>query len=425
MISRKVDTESSLSTWWSVVHALGQALSSVQVRAVTESPEAAISALLEHVTASFGAQSAALVTYAPAGATVLSLNRWPENDRAHETTSDAQLPYVAQQVLPEGLISIHHLSGLPPDAAGDRDTLTRWQMPSALIMGLATRPNPTLLAVGSGAARWPRRAIPTAAAQAVGDLVGNALGRLRAEHAAKFHEAELVHVARVATLGEFAASLAHELNQPLGAIMASAEAGSLFLDAEPPDVMRVRDIVRRIAAEDTRAYQIITRMRALLRRSPVESVALSVGDLITDTLRLVEHEAVTRRIALRVDVTPGILPIRGDPIQLQQVLLNLLLNAFDAVGGQPEPRESILITAAPPNARHVEIAVRDGGPGIPADVMPHLFDAFFTTKVGGLGMGLPICRSIIEGHGGTMFCRNNPDRGATVGLTLPAITGHP
>ncbi len=425
MISRKVDTESSLSTWWSVVHSLGQALSSVQVRAVTETPEAAIAALLEHVTASLGAQSAALVTYAPGGATVLSLDRWPDIDRMHGATTDARLTYVAERVLPAGLISIHHLNGLPPDAVADRDTLTRWQMPSALIMGLATRPNPTLLAVGSGASRWPRRAIPMAVVQAVADLVGNALGRLRAEHAAMFHEAELVHVARVATLGEFAASLAHELNQPLGAIMASAEAGSLFLDAEPPDVSRVRDIVRRIAAEDTRAYQIITRMRALLRRSPVESVVVSVADLITDTLRLVEHEAITRRIPLRIDVTPGILPVRGDPIQLQQVLLNLLLNAFDAVGGRPEPRDSILITALHPDPRHAEIAVRDSGPGIPADVMPHLFDAFFTTKVGGLGMGLPISRSIIEGHGGAMYCRNNPDHGATVGFTLPVITGYP
>src|SRR5215469_7589995 len=166
MISRKVDTESSLSTWWSVVHSLGQALSSVEVRGATDSSEPAISALLEHVTASLGAQSAALVTYAPAGATVVSLNRWPDGEQSHESTSDVRLSYVARQVLPEGLISIHHLNGLPPDAAGDRDTLTRWQMPSALIMGLATHPNPTLLAVGSGATRWPRRAIPTAAAQA-------------------------------------------------------------------------------------------------------------------------------------------------------------------------------------------------------------------------------------------------------------------
>jgi C4-dicarboxylate-specific signal transduction histidine kinase len=106
---------------------------------------------------------------------------------------------------------------------------------------------------------------------------------------------------------------------------------------------------------------------------------------------------------------------------LQQVLLNLLLNAFDAVGSRPEPRD-ILITASSPDGRRVAIAVHDSGPGIPADVMPHLFDAFFTTKVGGLGMGLPICRSIIEGHGGTMFSRNNDDRGATVGFDLPAMT---
>ncbi len=327
------------------------------------------------------------------------------------------------RALPDGVIRIPDVSRLPVGARDDRDTFAGWGMRSAVVVGLPTWPNPTLLALGSATVRWPRRRLATDVVRTMGDLIGNALGRVRAEHLAQQHGAELVHVARVTTLGELAASLAHELNQPLGAILASAEAGSLFLDADPPNVERVRDIVRRIAAEDSRAHQIIARMRALFRRAAVERVPLYPDELVAETIHLVQHEAATRRVTLRVDVAPGLPPVRGDRVQLQQVLLNLLLNAFDALpSDNGPPAGGVLLTAQRSDATHIELAVRDAGRGIAAEDMPRLFEPFFTTKPRGLGMGLPICRSIVEMHGGTIFCRSNPDRGATIGFTLPCVT---
>lgn len=401
---------------WSVLNELGRAISRVHVRASAADADGATDTLLRHVVTIVDAESGALVTYGAHSAQVISVHGQPDDG------GDARLPLVAERALPSGVVRIRGGNGLPKDATADHETLDRWGMRSALIVGLGTWPNRTLLALGSVAPRWPRRAPTEAAVRALGDLVGNALGRIRAEHAALHHRRELMHVARVSTLGELAASLAHELNQPLGAILASAEAASLFLDAVPPSVDRVRDIVRRIATEDGRAYQIITRMRALFRRSPVERVPLNVGDVIADVFHLVEHEASSRHVVLRVDVTPGLPAVLGDRVQCQQVLLNLILNAFDAVGRvKGQPAGGVLVTASRADERHVEIAVRDGGSGIASEALPHVFDPFYTTKLNGLGMGLPICRSIVEAHGGTIACRNNPDRGVTFAFTIPSV----
>jgi signal transduction histidine kinase len=407
------------TSWWSALNALGRILTQLHASAHLASPASAIVTLLRHVAPTVGASHGAVVTYAKQGTGVITVHHSQLGEFVPTPEEDAQLTALAAQVLPRGVRCLPPIDA-PRDRARGRGPLARWRMPSALAIGLGTRPEPTVLFVGSEMSAWPPRRIPRRVARAVGDLASNALGRIRAEHEAHTRETALIHVARVATVGEFAVSLAHELNQPLGAILASAEAGSLFLDADPPNVDRAREIVRRIAAEDGRAHQIILRMRALLRRSPVERIPVDPAGLVADVVQLVDQEVATRRLRLRVDVTSGLPMINGDRVQLQQVLLNLLLNAFDALGRtDPVASSGVLITALQPDARHVAIAVRDNGTGFAADAEPRLFEAFFSTKPYGLGMGLSICRSIVELHGGTMFHRNNPDRGATVGFTLP------
>jgi two-component system, LuxR family, sensor kinase FixL len=242
--------------------------------------------------------------------------------------------------------------------------------------------------------------------------------RKQAEDEVLRQRSELAHVARVSTLGELATSMAHELSQPLGAILRNAEAAELFLQAPSPDLEEVRAILADIRKDDQRAGNVIDRLRSLLKRRPTADDLVDLKQLAGEVVALVRPEADVRKVRLVLAHVPALPPVRGDRVQLQQVLLNLLLNAMDAVGDSgPEARRvNVRVQAA---GTEVEVAVSDAGHGIPEDRRARLFEPFFTTKPNGLGMGLPISRRIIEAHGGSIRAENAPGGGATLCFTLP------
>ena len=231
---------------------------------------------------------------------------------------------------------------------------------------------------------------------------------------------EVAHLSRVTTLGEISGSLAHELNQPLGAILANADAAELHLQNATPNLPELRSILADIRRDGLRAGEIIHGMRAFLRRRELEMQPLELARVADEAVKLVSADAVTRHVTIGLEIPPALPHIMGDRIHLQQVLVNLLVNGMDAMSTFPVPLRRILIRATQPNPATVEIAVSDAGVGIPPGNVSRVFDPFHTTKSGGLGLGLSICRSIIEAHGGTISVENNLDQGATARVTLPA-----
>lgn len=245
--------------------------------------------------------------------------------------------------------------------------------------------------------------------------------RKQAEAELLRQRAELAHVSRVSTLGELAASVAHELNQPLGAILANAEAGELFLEQDPPALDDLRAILADIRKDDERAGEVIRRMRTLLRKRELERQPLQINSLVEDVLQLISGDASLRGISLTADLGPNLPKISGDRVHLQQVFLNLILNGMDAMAGQPPDRRRIQVRTRLGRDGGVEAAVIDTGHGIEPDKLPRLFDAFYTTKPNGMGMGLSIARTIIEAHHGRIWAENTASGGATFHLSLPAI----
>jgi len=237
--------------------------------------------------------------------------------------------------------------------------------------------------------------------------------------------AELAHVARVSTMGELAASVAHELNQPLGAILANAEAAELFLEQKPPALDDLRAALADIRKDDERASEVIRRMRALLRKHELELQPLDINSLAEEVLQLVSADATLRRISLAADLLPFLPKIAGDRVHLQQVLLNLIINGMDAMHNQPRERRQIQVRTRLGGDGLVELAVIDLGHGIELNKFPRLFEPFYTTKPNGMGMGLSIARTIIKAHQGRIWAENNASNGAVFRILLPALRKQP
>jgi PAS domain S-box-containing protein len=231
---------------------------------------------------------------------------------------------------------------------------------------------------------------------------------------------ELAHVTRLSIMGELAASLAHELNQPLTAILSNAQAALRFMAVKPPDLEEVREILKEIVEDNNRASEIIRRIRALVKKEEVEFVAVDLGSVINDVMMLVHSDAVLQNVQISFKRNADLPHVRGDRVQLQQVILNLLVNAFDAVKDCPAPDRQVVVRVERDGACMIKVTVRDCGMGLCGDTLDKIFQPFYTTRRDGLGMGLAICRSIIEAHGGRLWAENNPDRGATFCFTVPA-----
>ncbi|HXL50004.1 MAG TPA: sensor histidine kinase, partial [Xanthobacteraceae bacterium] len=230
---------------------------------------------------------------------------------------------------------------------------------------------------------------------------------------------EIAHVGRVSMMGQLASALAHEINQPIGAILRNAEAAELFMQSKTPDLEEIRAILADIRADDQRAGGVIDRMRALLKRHVLDTQLLDLTELVGDVAKLARTDAATRHVKLTVNLPANLPSVRGDRVHLQQVLLNLILNGMDALNRAGQENRRVTVSARVDAARTVEIAVSDTGHGIAAEKLAQVFDPFFTTKPDGMGMGLPISRTIVESHGGRLWAGNNDGTGATFRFTLP------
>ena len=244
--------------------------------------------------------------------------------------------------------------------------------------------------------------------------------RWRAEQELQQLRQEIAHVSRVSMMGQLASALAHEINQPLGAILRNAEAAELFIRHESPDLNEIRAILADIRKDDQRASAVISRMRALLKGHSLDTRLIEVGELIGEVAALARADAAARHVKLETNVSLGLPSVKGDRVHLQQVLLNLILNGMDALNGTTQNDRRVIVSAQLDDAQSLEIAVSDTGLGIPADELARVFEPFFTTKPQGMGMGLPISRTIIEAHGGRLRAENNTDGGATFRFTLRA-----
>ena len=268
---------------------------------------------------------------------------------------------------------------------------------------------------GDFAARLPEHW--TGVAGKVAEVFNDITACKQAESKALRQRTELAHVTRI--MGQLVASLAHELNQPLGAILRNAEAAEIYLQSPTPDLEEVRAILADIRRDDQRAGEVIDRVRAMMKGRAVGRRLLNLNQLADDVFTLLRSDAKTRRVQLAVKTDSALPSVHGDRVQLQQVLINLLFNAMDAVHENPPARRLVTVQARPTGAT-VELSVSDNGHGIAADKQPHLFETFFTSKPNGLGMGLVISRNIIEAHGGRLWADNEPAGGAKFTLALPA-----
>lgn len=244
--------------------------------------------------------------------------------------------------------------------------------------------------------------------------------RKRSQNALLAAQAELAHASRVATIGELTASIAHEVNQPLAAIVTSGEAGLRWLRRDVPQLDEVASVIGRIVNEGRRASEIVTRIRAFLKKKPAEQDMLGIAEIVSEAATLVERELSKEDVSLNIEVRPDLPQIRGDRIQLQQVLVNLLINAAQAMAQRSGPR-IVTLRAELAESGDLLVSVKDTGPGIEAADVPRLFEPFFTTKQDGMGMGLAICQTTVEGHGGRLTVESVPGAGATFRLTMPVV----
>jgi C4-dicarboxylate-specific signal transduction histidine kinase len=240
-----------------------------------------------------------------------------------------------------------------------------------------------------------------------------------AAEAAQAHAA-LQHMTRVAVLGQLSASIAHQLNQPLASILSNAEAAQKVLEREPLDLAELRDICADIVADDQRAAEVIRHLGALFRRSPPSLAPLDINELVRDTVELTRTNLLMHQVVLATTLAPELPLLEGDRVQLQQMLLNLIVNAADAMDALPEAQRVMTISSAV-QAGSIRVCVADRGPGVPAESMGKLFEPFWSTKADGMGIGLAVCNSIVAAHHGSLDVSNAPDGGAVFCVQLPAL----
>jgi PAS domain S-box-containing protein len=241
----------------------------------------------------------------------------------------------------------------------------------------------------------------------------------QAKEEAQKRREEIAHMGRVATMGELSASLAHELNQPLTAILSNAQAALRFIASDRMDLDEIGDILNDIVADDRRAGKVIHRLRSLFKKGECKKVSVDINDLIREVVSLIHTEAMIRNVSIETTLVRGLPSILGDKIQLQQVIINFILNASDAMKDMDSGPRRITISTSNADEKMVKVGVQDNGVGLAEDSLSHMIEPFFTTKPEGMGMGLSINQTIIDAHLGKMWAVNNPDRGATFYFTLP------
>ena len=338
-----------------------------------------------------------------------------------------EIPWVVTRLRRGELVRFSKIDELPEgDAMVDRETYRRLGVKSQVAVPLTVEGAVVgALAFSTVGTERAWRDEFVQRLHLLGDVFAHTLSRRRSEMEGQRLRQDLAHVGRVSTMGELTASLAHELNQPLTAILSNAQAAQRLLVSDKADLAEIREILGDIVEDDKRAGEVIHRLRGFLKKSNTELAALDIGELVGQVARLVSSDAIIRNVAIRLDLAPGLPPVCGDRVQLLQVILNLLMNGLDAMRESGEVERTLVLRTESGGPAIVVVAVEDSGVGIDEADLDHVFHAFYTTKPDGLGMGLAIARSIVEAHGGHLEARNNPAGGATFSFTLPVIKGTP
>lgn len=399
---------------------MSQALAST----MTAPPNAlddAIATALRDAADVLGADRATLWQRTADGTDLLKTHRWvaPGVPTPPDVTGMARLPWVMSEVLANRSVSVSS-ADLPTAAASDATVLEALRARSFVVAPLAiggTIAGALSFASTRDKVGWPQSLVPRV--QLFGEMLASVLARARAQRSELDARAEAAHAARLGTIGVVAASLAHELTQPLAAIMTNAETARALITAETIDHDELRATIEDILADDRRAVTLIHQLRRFLRRDELERAAIDVRAMLQEVLQLVRGEAVGKNVVVRLDANAPLPAVMGNRAQVQQVMLNLLLNAFDALAANASSRRVDVVAKV--EGPRVIVEVADNGPGMDDAAQARAFAPFYTTKPKGMGLGLSISRSIAESHGGALMLRSTPGQGSAFRIELPAM----
>ncbi len=330
-------------------------------------------------------------------------------------------PWFDRMLMKGRTVAFSNVKELPPEFQADDWITFRRYVPKSNVTVPIRMGGEVVGALGFGSVKrertWSPRLIRRL--ELVGGIFGYALERVLATEKIALLRDELSHMSRTAVMGELSASLTHQLNQPLGAILMNAEEIQRMLESAEPDLGNLRAAVGDIIQDDLRATETIKGLRSFFRKSESEKTPLYLIEVVSEVVRMVRSDSLLRNVSLAFEAPAERMRVAGDRIQLQQAILNLVLNAFDAVSEKEDLREVSISMSV--DRDEVRVAVRDSGSGVDPVAIAHIFEPFFTTKPKGLGMGLAIARSIVTAHGGQISAQRNPDRGSTFEIVLPAL----
>jgi signal transduction histidine kinase len=368
---------------------------------------------LHQVVAFLGVDGGSLIEFSRDGRTARS---WA----IEEWMDVGEFPWMTSRLRRGDVVSFSQLAELPDDAAVDRRSYLahriKPQVAVPLLVGGTVVGGLVFGAVGAERAESKELIRQL---QLIGEVFANALSHKQGELEAQRLRQDLAHIGRVSAMGELTASLAHELSQPLTAILNNAEAVQRLLAAETVDLEPVREALDDIVADDKRAGDVIRRLRVLLKKGDLEFAWLDANEMVSEVAWLVRNDAVGRNVCMRLELARDLPSVRGDRVQLQQVVLNLVLNGFDAMREPGASDRTLVIRTARDSAAVVGISIQDSGAGFDETDNDRMFQPLYTTKTEGLGMGLAIGRTIVGAHGGRLWAVNNLDHGATFHFTLP------
>lgn len=337
-----------------------------------------------------------------------------------KTVHGNRIPWIHSQVMAGIIVRFGHDVDLPPEAGAELTVLAGVGIQTGVFVPVTVSGNVVgALSLSSANAQLTWTDALIARLTLLGDVFAGMLAREASERREQEAQAQAAHAARVGTLGMFAASLIHELTQPLAASLANAETAAELLVASSPDLTELRSVLDDIVADDRRVGELIQQLRRFLRRGEAERVELDIEDVINDNLRMVAGDAAEKDVAVTLDVAQPLPTLVGERVQLQQVMLNLLINAFDAVASREAGSRKVdVVVRAIDNGISVEVS--DSGTGMDESTLVRIFQPFFTTKPKGMGLGLSISRSIVAAHGGRLSARSAPNEGTTFRIELPS-----
>lgn len=356
-----------------------------------------------------------------------SLIEFARDGTAHSWTIEewmdvGEFPWMTARLQRGDVVSFSEPETLPDDAAVDRQSYLAHRVKPQVAIPLTaggTVVGGLVFSTGDAGRSRPDDLLLMPQLQLLGEIFANALSRKQGELETQRLRQELTHIGRVSALGELTASLAHELNQPLTAILSNAQAAQRLLAVDVIDLEEVREILSDIVADDKRAAAVIHRLRLLLKKGDLDFVSLDVNEVVGEVAWLVKSDALTRHVSMSLELAPDLPCVLGDRVQLQQVVLNLVLNGLEALRPPGAGARTLVIRTARDGGAAVMVAVQDSGTGIDEKETDRIFEPLYTTKPEGLGMGLAIARTIVDAHGGRVVAANNDHGGATVRFTLP------